>query len=81
MPGQRVPMMKENVLDVLMYLFENYMNSESGQEPDQESIRVELEEAGFHHGEIKKASAWLEGLAEQQAQKLPSAPRGNVKFS
>lgn len=56
-------MMKENVLDLLMYLFENYMSDDVEFEPDQDSLRVELLEAGFHHGEITKAFRWLEGLA------------------
>lgn len=55
--------MKENVLDILMYLFENYMDSDMEFHPDQESLKVELSEAGFPNGEIDKAFAWLEGLA------------------
>lgn len=57
--------MKENVLDVLMYLFENYMDNEE-MESDQETLKVELVEAGFARGEINKAFAWLEGLAAMQ---------------
>jgi Smg protein len=55
--------MKENVLDVLMYLFENYMDDETELQPDRESLRVELEEAGFPNGEVQKAFEWLESLA------------------
>lgn len=55
--------MKENVLDVLMYLFENYMDDETEMHPDRESLQVELQEAGFRKKEINKAFAWLEGLA------------------
>ncbi len=56
--------MKENVLDVLMYLFENYyMDDETELEPDRESLQLELMEAGFPHGEVHKAFDWLEGLA------------------
>lgn len=55
--------MKENVLDVLMYLFENYMDDETEMHPDRESLQVELQEAGFRKNEINKAFAWLEGLA------------------
>ena len=62
--------MKESVLDVLMYLFENYMDSDVEFNPDQESLRAELVEAGFPQGEISKAFTWLEGLTEQQ-QNLP----------
>lgn len=55
--------MKENVLDVLMYLFENYMDDETELHPDRESLQVELQEAGFRKNEITKAFAWLEDLA------------------
>ncbi len=58
--------MKENVLDVLMYLFENYMDSDAETGPDQESLRVELLEAGFPKIEINKAFEWLEGLSARQ---------------
>ncbi|MDH5369112.1 MAG: DUF494 family protein [Gammaproteobacteria bacterium] len=58
--------MKENILDVLMYLFENYMNDEIEFDTDEESLRTELEQAGFHKAEISKAFLWLEGLAGLQ---------------
>ena len=57
-------MMKENVLDVLMYLFENYLDDdEDDTGTDRESLTVELEQAGFPKGEINKAFDWLENLA------------------
>ncbi|HKK05921.1 MAG: DUF494 family protein [Gammaproteobacteria bacterium] len=58
--------MKENMLDVLMYLFENYMNDEIEFSTDEESLRTELLEAGFSQAEIGKAFDWLEGLAGMQ---------------
>jgi Smg protein len=58
--------MKENVFDVLMYLFENYMDTEPELNPDRETLREELSEAGFPSAEIGKAFSWLEELAEQQ---------------
>lgn len=58
--------MKENILDVLMYLFENYMDDDDQLSFDQESLKVELLAAGFPSVEISKAFNWLEGLAEQQ---------------
>jgi Smg protein len=61
--------MKENVLDLLMYLFENYIYEEPESTPDRESLTDSLEEAGFTHAEIDRAFAWLDGLAEQR--KLP----------
>lgn len=60
--------MKENVLDVLMYLFQNYMDSEAGFQPTKETLEVELTEAGFHQAEIGKAFDWLEGLAMLQSE-------------
>lgn len=66
--------MKENILDVLMYLFENYINDEIEFDTDEESLRNELHEAGFHHGEITKAFQWLEGLTRlQNSSDLPPA--------
>lgn len=55
--------MKENVLDVLMYLFENYMDEEDIINPDRDELKVELQEAGFGNGEVEKAFSWLDGLA------------------
>lgn len=60
--------MKENVLDVLMYLFENYMDEGPEFNPDQETLAAELSQAGFPNGEINKAFSWLEGLATSRAQ-------------
>ena len=58
--------MKQNVFDVLMYLFENYMNEESEIDQDQDVLHDALLEAGFKQNEIRKAFDWLEGLAELQ---------------
>jgi len=60
--------MKENVLDVLMYLFENYFYDEPEEEPDRGSMQENLEQAGFSTVEIDKAFEWLDGLAEQRYQ-------------
>ena len=59
--------MKETVIDVLMYLFQNYMDGELALDSDQESIQVELVEAGFPQAEISKAFDWLESLTALQA--------------
>lgn len=59
--------MKENVLDVLVYLFENYFVDDGGPDHDQDSLNVELLQAGFSQGEINKAFSWLEGLSDLQA--------------
>jgi Smg protein len=58
--------MKENVLDILMYLFENYISDEVELEPDEDVLRKELVAAGFRGVEIEKAFDWLEDLADMQ---------------
>lgn len=60
--------MKENVLDVLMFLFENYFYDEPEKAPDRDSLEENLHQAGFTNGEIDKAFHWLDGLAEQRHQ-------------
>jgi Smg protein len=66
--------MKEIVLDVLMYLFENYMDDETEMETDREALQVELQQAGFRSNEIDKAFAWLEDLATEQGADGPAPP-------
>ena len=56
--------MKENVLDVLMYLFETYIDAEEEPEPDQNELRDELARAGFGDTEIDRALDWLDGLTD-----------------
>ncbi len=58
--------MKENVLDVLMYLFETYVDTEEDPEPDQHELRMELSRAGFGDSEIERALEWLDGLTDHQ---------------
>lgn len=56
--------MKENILEVLMYLFENYMIEDSELQPDRADLEHELTNMGFTNGEIGKAFNWLEDLSE-----------------
>lgn len=61
--------MKENLFDVLIYLFENYMDNEDNEDdkvPDIDSLKGELTEVGFHDSDINKALGWLESLAEHK---------------
>ena len=61
--------MKEDMFDVLMYLFEHYyMDEETEVSPDRESLHSELMEAGFPASDINQAFEWLEGLSSQQHQ-------------
>ncbi|WJW75618.1 DUF494 family protein [Thiohalobacter sp. IOR34] len=66
--------MKESMLDVLMYLFENYyMDEDIEPQPDRDSLHVELLEAGFAPAEINKAFDWLEGLTRFRDSGIPAA--------
>ena len=58
--------MKETVLDVLMYIFDNYMEDDVELFPDQELLKDRLIEAGFLDQQVDKAFAWLESLAEKK---------------
>lgn len=58
--------MKENVLDVLMYLFESYVDTDEEPEADHNELRDELSSAGFGDLEIDRALDWLDGLTDHQ---------------
>jgi len=57
--------MKATVLDVLMYLFDNYFEDCSETSPDHAAMREDLQQAGFGEFQIDKAFEWLENLAVQ----------------
>ena len=54
--------MKENVIDVLLYLFENYIDTDDIKKSDKATIERELERVGFPELEINKAFDWLENM-------------------
>jgi len=66
--------MKEGVLDILIYLFENYFDADmdEGEEPDRETLKQELEHAGFPTGEVERALCWLEDLAADPSRSGPT---------
>ena len=62
---------KQSVVDVLMFLFERYLVedevSETGRVADErDNIQLRLEEMGFHNAEINQAFDWLESLTDSQ---------------
>lgn len=62
--------MKESVLDILIYLFENYVDAEAvdaAPEPDRDTLKTELEQAGFAEREIEQALVWLDSLSSSPA--------------
>ncbi|MDK9763692.1 DUF494 family protein [Vibrio sp. D420a] len=54
------------MMDILMYLFETYIHSDSELQVDQDELEEELLRAGFHQDDIYKALHWLEDLAALQ---------------
>jgi len=58
--------MKENMMDVLMYLFEHYMDEQLEIASDQDILKTRLINDGFAKTEVDKAFSWLEGLAQQR---------------
>lgn len=63
--------MKESVFDILIFLFENYINDDAEEvefQQDRDTLKDELVEAGFQRSAIGKAFDWLEALAELQDQ-------------
>ncbi|ATG91511.1 DUF494 family protein [Methylomonas koyamae] len=59
--------MKEDIFDVLIYLFENYLDGDSDNYPDTSIIASELLDAGFQQPDVNKAFDWLESLAEMDS--------------
>ena len=60
---------KQSVVDVLMFLFERYLDDDTQDEnkrvtDERDSIQIRLEEMGFHNHDINQAFDWLEDLAE-----------------
>ena len=58
--------MKQDIFDVLIYLFENYFDDDNDSFPDSESINSELLDAGFQQMDVNKAFDWLESLTETE---------------
>lgn len=71
--------MKETVLDVLMYLLENYQTGEFADTDNQATLRDELTAAGFPEEEVGHAFAWLDGLAKQRQLPLIFGPSGSIR--
>ena len=66
--------MKENVLEVLLYLFEHYSDEEFQLADNQSALTDELTQVGFGNAEIAKAFAWLESLLEQLEESAHDLP-------
>ncbi|MGF1642683.1 MAG: DUF494 family protein [Thiotrichales bacterium] len=72
--------MKENVIDVLMYLFEHYIDEDASDEPDRDYLEGRLIAAGFGDREVSQAFDWLEELADLGECEPISASAGSVRI-
>ncbi|PVZ68174.1 DUF494 family protein [Pelagibaculum spongiae] len=70
------------MLDVLMYLFDHFMESESGWHPVHDQLIQELEQAGFPGKDIRHALDWIDGLDSygQQAMLGSSVALNSVRI-
>ncbi len=71
--------MKDNVLDLLIYMFENYMSTDDEPRPDRQILKLELDKAGFVEPDIGRALTWLDGLAGEQIGKVAEATARAVR--
>jgi Smg protein len=66
------------MFDVLVYLFENYYQTESY--PDHDTLARKLHAAGFENEDIHDALDWLNGLARLQEEGLPESLDRSCSF-
>ena len=52
----------ENILDVLMFIYRNYMDDDASFAKDMETVYSELKTVGFQMTDIEQAMQWLENL-------------------
>lgn len=72
-------MIKESVLDVLMYLFENYRLGEYSDSENHSTLRQELSGAGFPEEEIGHAFAWLDSLDREGQLPIHFGPGASLR--
>jgi Smg protein len=67
------------VLDILIYLFETYVNGDVdiAPDPDRDVLKAELVRAGFADRDIEAAFEWLESLIDLPAS--VHAPSGSIR--
>jgi len=72
--------MKESVLDILIHLFENFLDAEDEPEPSRDALKLELERAGYPEREVDRALEWLEGLADDQGRSVAESTARAVRI-
>ena len=64
------------MFDVLVFLFENYYQSESY--PDQDTLCRKLHAAGFENEDITEALDWLNGLTHEHENTFPESLESSI---
>ena len=59
--------MTGSVLDILIYVFDQYMLAEAPEVPEREALAADLERAGFGRHNVERALDWLADLAGERA--------------
>lgn len=66
--------MSETMVDVLIYLYENYMGGEEQPPVEPSALEDELTQAGFSPREVAKALRWLDELSDAVGSAPETAP-------
>jgi Smg protein len=59
--------MTGSVLDILIYVFDQYMMAEAPEVPEREALSADLERAGFGRHDVERALDWLADLAGERS--------------
>jgi Smg protein len=59
--------MTGSVLDILIYVFDQYMLAEAPEVPEREALAADLERAGFGRHNVERALDWLADLAGERS--------------
>ena len=65
--------MTGSVLDILIYVFDQYMLAEAPEVPEREALAADLERAGFGRHNVERALDWLADLAGERSRLLQRA--------
>ena len=65
--------MTGSVLDILIYVFDQYMLAEAPEVPERETLAADLERAGFGRRNVERALDWLADLAGERTRPAMSS--------
>lgn len=66
------------MFDILVFLFENYVQTEAFLEPQQ--LADELTEAGFDRSDVREALDWLAGMGAERVPMIASPGAASVRL-